>query len=97
MSVIESLLRAEPCPEFDDLSEAECIFISNEFNVRFKETSSGYMCFLSPRPGLSGLGDTKLQAFTLMLRNLGFVPVTSQNLYDQIEAFFVSSSSHGVC
>lgn len=97
MNVIESLLRAEPCPEIDDLSEAECILISNEFNVRFKQTSSGYMCFVSPQPGLSGLGKSRLQAFALMLGNLGFKPNSSQNIYDQVEAFFASSRSQGVC
>ena len=89
LKVIQNMLMGSGLPEnYSDLDESECIFLASQLNVRFKKTSSGFMCFYSSRPGLSGLGVNRCQAFIYMLNNLGFKFDPSSDFLEQLETFF---------
>lgn len=89
LQVIQDLMMGVPLPpSFSDLDEAECLFMASTYNVRFKKTATGYMCFFSSRPGLSGMGESRIRAFIFMLNNLGFKRDPNLEFLDQMDGFF---------
>lgn len=72
----------------EDFSSEDCEYLFERYNIKFSEVRDSYVCFRGSNVGGSGLAETKVRAFTRMLKALGFERDLKLSVEESLKAFF---------
>lgn len=78
-----SIIRIE-----HDYTDIECNFLLEEYNVKINQIDNGFISFYGSKLGQSGLGNTRVLAFAMMIKNLGYRRKYEIDFEEDLKTFF---------
>lgn len=86
IALVLSTKNYKASDDIEDFTPDELSYFESESIIRFAVTPSGHMCFLSGRPGKSGMAATKIKALIYFLSAMNFTCEEDQNVLEALNA-----------